>query len=68
MSTYFIISVSPHKQVELNEVDVYSEVNQDPFDLVMPHITPPYNGKCIVVNKKDTRIFRLRCEVKETNV
>ena len=69
MSTYLIISVSARKEVELQEVEVFAEEeDQDPFDFVIPHINPPHNGKCIVVDKKDIRIFRLRCEVTETNV
>lgn len=67
MSTFLIISINARKEVELNEVEIFAEEDQDPFELVIPHIEPPHNGKCIVVDKKDTRVFRLRCEVVETN-
>lgn len=50
----------------LDEPDVITGDEPNLMEFVMPHVKPPYNGKCYVVNKDYVRTFRLRSEVVET--
>ena len=65
MTTFLVFSITARKEITLQEHEILDEDDVDLMETLKSNITPPYNGKCIIVNKDDTRIFRLRCDVVE---
>jgi hypothetical protein len=71
LSTFLIFLINARKEIEMMEVEVNDEPDEtnnlpDPWFAIRPHIDPPYNGRALVVNKDDVRIFRLKTEVVES--
>ena len=70
MTTFLVFSITARKEITLQEYEIVDEVDGEDVDILetlRSNITPPYNGKCIVVNKDDARYFRLRCDVVEVS-
>ena len=68
MSTYLIIYITANKEIEIQEMELDESNNLDSYTQIKKSIVPPYNGKCLVINKDDVRTFKLNCEVVETRL
>lgn len=67
MTTFLVFSITSRKEIELIEIEINDLADEiDPWEHVKQHINPPYNGRCLVVEKDNVKIFRLKTEVIES--